>query len=105
MLLVVVRVGPSAQAAVVRSAEADPRRWAVTSDGHYEVELFEPGHADKGARWRPVTVTPDNTIPTPLVFGSLSEARSYIERGQPAAVRIMWVMEEGKRLVVETIDP
>jgi hypothetical protein len=50
-------------------------------------------------------VSPNDAVPPPLVFGSLSEARSYAERDQPGAVRIIWVTEESKRLVVETFDP
>jgi hypothetical protein len=49
-------------------------------------------------------VSPNDAVPPPLVFGSLSEARSYAERDQPGAVRIIWVTEESKRLVVETFD-
>jgi hypothetical protein len=77
----------------------------VTDDGHYEIELFEPGHPGEGARWRSVMMFPDAADPMPLVFGSLSETRSYAERDQLRAVRIVWVMEGGKRLVVETLDP
>jgi hypothetical protein len=43
-----------------------------------------------------------DNITTPLVFGSLSEARSYAERSQPGLVRIVRVTEEGERDVVET---
>jgi hypothetical protein len=78
---------------------------AVIDDGHYEIELFGRGHPGEGARWRSVMMSPDAAVPMPLVFGSLSEARSYAEQDQPGAVRIVWVMEEGKRLVVETLDP
>jgi hypothetical protein len=77
---------------------------AITDAAHYEVELFEPPQAGEGARWRPIMVSPNDAVPPPLVFGSLSEARNYAERDQPGAVRIIWVTEESKRLVVETFD-
>ena len=73
-------------------------------DGHYEVELVEPGHDGQGARWRPVTPSIDDVIPAPLAFGSLGEARGYAERDRPGAARIVWVTEGGERLVVETLD-
>jgi hypothetical protein len=75
---------------------------AVTDTAHYEVELFGAAHANEGARWRPVrTAPPDDAAPVPLVFGSLGGVLGYVERDQPGAVRIIWVTNDGKRLVVE----
>ncbi len=73
----------------------------MTGEGHYEAELFEPPHIDESAHWRPIMIFPEDSIPVPLTFGSLGEARSYAEREQIGTVRIVWVTEEGERLVVE----
>ena len=37
-----------------------------------------------------------------MVFGSLGGVLGYVERDQPGTVRIIWVTDNGKRLVVET---
>ena len=76
----------------------------MTDGGHCEVELFGPDHDGRGARWRPVTASLDDATPAPLAFGSLSAARGYAERDRPGPARIIWVTEEGERLVVETLD-
>lgn len=82
----------------------------MTGPDHYEVELRAIAYTDDGnglllitgESWQPVWVFRGDNITTPLVFDSLSEARSYAERGQPGLVRIVHVMEESEREVVET---
>ena len=82
----------------------------MTGPDHYEVELREIAYADDGngllqitgESWRPVRVFRGDNITTPLVFGSLSEARSYADRDRPGLVRIVRVTEDGEREVVET---
>ncbi len=74
----------------------------MTDTAHYELELFEAAHANEGARWRAVrTAPPDDATPVPLVFGSLGGVLGYVERDQPGTVRIIWVTNDGMRLVVE----
>ena len=43
-----------------------------------------------------------NTVPVPLTFDVLCAAQAYVGRNQPGAVRIVRVMEDGEREVVET---
>jgi hypothetical protein len=77
---------------------------------HYEIELRVIAYADDGSdlllitgeSWHPVGVFRSDNITTRLVFGSLDEARSYADREQPGAVRIVRVTEDGEREVVET---
>ena len=79
------------------------------SPDYYEVELRELAYQDDGRgilqitgeRWRPVRVFRGDAVTTPLVFGSLSEARDYADRDRPGQVRIVRVTEEGEREVVE----
>ncbi len=81
----------------------------MTGSEHYEVELRVIAYADDGnglllsagESWHPVGVFRSDNITTRLVFDSLDEVRSYAERDQPGAVRIVRVMEEGEREVVE----
>jgi hypothetical protein len=77
---------------------------------HYEVELRQITYADDGSGvlkitdegWRPVRVLRTGSAATPLVFGSLDEARGYADRDRPGTVRIVRVTEDGEREVVET---
>ncbi len=80
----------------------------MTGPDHYEVELRVIAYADDGnglllsagGSWHPVGVFRGDNITTRLVFGSLDEARSYADREQPGAVRIVRVTEEDKREMV-----
>jgi hypothetical protein len=76
---------------------------------HYEVELREMTYeADgtgglrvTGSMWKPVRVFNKDMVPTPLTFDALGAAQAYVGRNQPGAVRIVRVMEDGEREVVE----
>jgi hypothetical protein len=77
---------------------------------HYEVELREMTYESDGtgglrvtgSMWKPVRVFNKDMVPMPLTFDTLSEAQAYVGRNQPGAVRIVRVMEDGEREVVET---
>jgi hypothetical protein len=79
------------------------------SHDHYEVELREMTYeADgtgglrvTGSMWKPVRVFNRDAIPVPLTFDALCAAQAYVGRNQPGAVRIVRVMEDGEREVVE----
>jgi hypothetical protein len=76
---------------------------------HYEVELREftyevdgtSGLRVTGSMWKPVKVFDKDMIPMPLTFDVLSAAQAYVGRNQAGAVRIVRVMEDGEREVVE----
>jgi hypothetical protein len=76
---------------------------------HYEVELCEltyeadgkGGLRVTGSMWKPVRVFNKDAIPVPLTFDALGAAQAYVGRNQPGAVRIVRVMEDGEREVVE----
>jgi hypothetical protein len=76
---------------------------------HYEVELREllyesdgtGGLRVTGSMWKPVRVFNKDAIPVPLTFDALCAAQAYVGRNQPGAVRIVRVMEDGEREVVE----
>jgi hypothetical protein len=51
--------------------------------------------------WKPVRVFSKDMVPTPLTFDALGAAQAYVGRNQPGAVRIVRVMEDGEREVVE----
>jgi hypothetical protein len=76
---------------------------------HYEVELREllyeadgrGGLRVTGSMWKPVRVFNKDAIPVPLTFEALSAVQAYVGRNQPGAVRIVRVMEDGEREVVE----
>jgi hypothetical protein len=77
---------------------------------HYEVELREllyeadgtGGLAVTGSMWKPVRVFNKDAVPVPLTFEALSAAQAYVGRNQAGVVRIVRVMEDGEREVVET---
>jgi hypothetical protein len=77
---------------------------------HYEVELREFTYEKDstgllritGEGWRPVRVFRGDAITTPLVFGSLDEARSYADRDRASQVRIVRVTDDGEREVMES---
>jgi hypothetical protein len=77
---------------------------------HYEVELREltyeadgtGGLAVTGSMWKPVRVFNKDAVPVPLTFEALSAAQANVGRNQAGAVRIVRVMEDGEREVVET---
>jgi hypothetical protein len=76
---------------------------------HHEVELREMtyesdgtgGLAVTGSMWKPVRVFNKDTVPMVLTFDALGAAQAYVGRNQPCAVRIVQVMEDGEREVVE----
>jgi hypothetical protein len=76
---------------------------------HYEVELREllyesdgtGGLRVTGSMWKSVRVFNKDAIPVPLTFDTLSAAQAFVGRNQPGAVRIVRVMEDGEREVVE----
>ena len=77
---------------------------------HYEVELREllyesdgtGGLRVTGSMWKPVRVFNKDMVSMPLTFEALSAAQAYVGRNQPDAVRIVRVMDDGEREVVET---
>ena len=76
---------------------------------HYEVELRELLYEADGmgglrvtdSMWKPVRVFDKDMVPMPLTFEALGAAQAYVGRNQPGAVRIVRVMEDGEREVVE----
>jgi hypothetical protein len=55
-----------------------------------------------GSMWKPVRVFNKDAVPVPLTSDALSAAQAYAGRNQAGAVRIVRVMEDGEREVVET---
>jgi hypothetical protein len=77
---------------------------------HYEVERRQFAYQDEsagmlqltGQSWRTVMIFRGDAIPTPLMFHSLDEARSYISRNPHGMVRIVRVGDDGEREVEVT---
>jgi hypothetical protein len=77
---------------------------------HYEVELREltyeadgtGGLRVTGSIWKPVRVLNKDTVPMVLTFDVLNAAQAYVGRNQPGVVRIVRVIDEGEREMVET---
>ena len=71
------------------------------------LQLPYPGSGTGGLRvtgsmWKPVRVFNKDTVPMVLTFDAMGAAQAYVGRNQHGAVRIVRVMEEGEREVVET---